>query len=632
MLSCIGALALVGTVAAAGASVTTVSGQRSGDVDTVTEDSSALDVDGFFLRIPGAAVRRDGGPLAPVRPLLRGLGGSRLQASVLGLAQGGLVAGDLDLALLPLALGRSRVDVGAGDAFGGSLDLMPARDTFLSLHVGSLNTLQAQGRAHLTTETGHVTVAADGGTSSGDFSFVADNARGDLGPVLTRANNDQQRFNLAVVGEERLAAPDPLPGQLHLDALAVVGLHRGGIAGLATAPLLLRQSTERLGAQSRLRWRLADLESTTTVAGRFDNTSITDPADTEARGLSALGGELRQGLTSQFLRSETFRGRGNVAIGLGTIAAVVDDGSVGSAALHFQRLQRDASAKLQLAWSLDHQHTLAVDTRGAVANVVDARSDGSPRADDLDFAAFLPSGGLRIHLQRKSAPTLNTQHNGTNAIDAFVGVTHASRAPTLDERFAPRGLVVGNPKLAPEQVNEMEVGVAVHPRSNIDVSAVAHASRLDDAIVYVNANAFEIRPENTGAADRVGLDLGATIRPWPLLSLDVVANLLHSAVVATGSPLPGAPPFALLTSAVIGDAFTHVGITVTSRGAAPSTLFGTLPSPATTLVALTGTVAIDEHLALTARVDNAFDVQTARDTNLIPLPGRLLFVGLEVRP
>jgi alanyl aminopeptidase len=57
----------------------------------------------------------------------------------------------------------------------------------------------------------------------------------------------------------------------------------------------------------------------------------------------------------------------------------------------------------------------------------------------------------------------------------------------------------------------------------------------------------------------------------------------------------------------------------------------------------TGAWAMGEDSLMSARrirepienrgdVDNAFDVRTARDQNLLPLPGRLAFVGLEVRP
>ena len=36
-------------------------------------------------------------------------------------------------------------------------------------------------------------------------------------------------------------------------------------------------------------------------------------------------------------------------------------------------------------------------------------------------------------------------------------------------------------------------------------------------------------------------------------------------------------------------------------------------------------------VGLTVQVNNALDVQAATDVNLLPLPGRLVFVGLEVR-
>ncbi|HEY1099192.1 MAG TPA: TonB-dependent receptor, partial [Myxococcota bacterium] len=115
--------------------------------------------------------------------------------------------------------------------------------------------------------------------------------------------------------------------------------------------------------------------------------------------------------------------------------------------------------------------------------------------------------------------------------------------------------------------------------------------------------------------------------------VDVVVNMLASVVTATLAPLPTAPPWTLRTALRVGDDEAFVEGIVVGRGAAPSTIFGTLPSGAYALVSLTTRLPLgDGGLAVRATVDNAFDVTTARDANQLPLPGRLLFVGLEVRP
>jgi outer membrane receptor protein involved in Fe transport len=122
------------------------------------------------------------------------------------------------------------------------------------------------------------------------------------------------------------------------------------------------------------------------------------------------------------------------------------------------------------------------------------------------------------------------------------------------------------------------------------------------------------------------------VDPHRLLQLSTTANVLVSRVDVTGAPLPLAPAFsswtALRAGAVDGPRITTV---VRHRGGAASNLFGTLRAPAYTLVDVIGVWPVTGRLSLSVALTNALDVQTARDANLLPLPGRQVFFSLEVR-
>jgi outer membrane receptor protein involved in Fe transport len=99
--------------------------------------------------------------------------------------------------------------------------------------------------------------------------------------------------------------------------------------------------------------------------------------------------------------------------------------------------------------------------------------------------------------------------------------------------------------------------------------------------------------------------------------------------------LPGAPPFVLRQVTHVGGTAGAVGfagldVVVSGRGASASTLFGTLLAPGFVMVDLIGRYPLSPAVGIKATVENAFDVTDARDSNLLPLPGRLFFVALEV--
>jgi outer membrane receptor protein involved in Fe transport len=191
--------------------------------------------------------------------------------------------------------------------------------------------------------------------------------------------------------------------------------------------------------------------------------------------------------------------------------------------------------------------------------------------------------------------------------------------------------VLGNAKLTPERANDVEATVA-WASTILSVRAAAFAGHLDDAIVYVNRDAFTVEPVNTGGVWRAGGEVRVAVTPTSWSALDVVGSALASRLDATGAALP-APPFASRIAVRLGDdEGPHARVVVRSRATTPSNLFGTLSAPGTTLVDVVGSWPLASNLRVALSIENALDVLDARDTNLLPLPGRQVFASLEVRP
>ncbi len=576
------------------------------DTDDVVNGDTAV------LGVPGVALARDGGPLSSSRPLLRGLGGPRLLVDIAGVGFIDPVAGAVDLGLLPLSLGRADVDVGgAGGALGGTLSLRGSPGSRLQLVVGELSTLQLGGRLQVPLEAGNAVAAVDVGTSRGDFPFVTGGVDGGL--PLVRTNNDQQRARAVVITDVGGDAPATIEGRLRARVVAAGSVHDGGIPGFATAPLDLRghSALGSVGAvvehhHDRRRARLSAAmtgsdRSTSDATGSADSDRITGHAVTVGLGVD-----------------DTVVDTADFSVGLGVEVGASRADVDGVARRH----QGGAAASGRLQVPLPHAWQVRVDGRCAVQVLGDDDHVGpTTTTTTASTATWLPTGSVRA--------TIGPEHN---RLATFVGVSHAARAPTLDERFAPAGFLLAAPDLAAEQVTDGEVGVRLAlPDTRMLVAATVFASWLDDAIVVVNDNAFQVRPRNTGPATRAGSELLLVTSPHALLRTETAATLLWSQVQATDAPLPTAPPVSLRTAITVGDDDAFTRATITARGAAPSTIFGTLPSVPYTLVDLMARVPLSAAVGLTVQVNNALDVQTATDVNLLPLPGRLVFVGLEVR-
>ncbi len=627
---------------------TTVRARRPADLDDVRiDEAAAVAPEEALLAVPGVSLVRSGGPLSPVRPVVRGLSGSRLDVSVLGLSFTDPAAGDVDAGLWPWALGSVDVDVGAGGAIGGALGgalggsvamKRPPPGLVGNVTAGALSTFS--GALRVVGDGGRRGVAVSAGSTRGDFAYVAlDAGEQRTGrAAAVRENNDQRRGSLSAWAEVPLSDDvDDANAAVVVRAAAVASAHEGGIPGFSTAPFTDLRGRRSLAAGGLgLTARLAPLlgigadDVDDTLGRAFVDVDVSGQGSERVTGEHGLGGFFGAPADdASRLAGTRVAARGRLrgrlwADDAGAVdGAVVVEGARADIADAARRHELAAGTTLSLRaplWSL----VGGLDVDGAARLLADTDAVDAAGADR--GPVLLPTGSVRLSLARRG-------------LVGFVGVTRAARAPTLDERFAPQGFLLGNPALQPEVVSEAEVGVVVTlvaPVNEIGegmrvrVRAVGHGSIVDDAIVLVNRSAFAVVPENTGPARRAGVDLGATLRPLPALELGVTASLLHSEVLATHAPLPSAPPFLLRTVGRVFDERASVDVVVTARGESASTLFGTLRAPGFALLDLIGRWSLADNLALTATLQNALDERGARDVNLLPLPGRLFFLSLEV--
>lgn len=589
-------LVCTGVAGQAAAPSTTVSAPRPAQIDdaqgALGGDAVALGAPEDALLALGAVLLHDGGPFAPSRVAVRGLSGARLAASFDGLVLDDPAGLHVDTALLPWAFADvAAVESGAatapGGALGGALRLTRVDPTQTGLRarvlVGDLSSARAQGLVTTALPGGALAAGVDAATTRGDFSFLPTGAApgASAHTHLVRANDDHHRTSAMASAQTRV-------GDLTLDGLVLAAAHAGGIPGFALAP------TRGLRGEDGL------------VAGRVGATIAMGTASLRVHGGGRGSHRATEGprdARSAVQSSELGAAVAAAGVPLGDdvnadLTVHASDATVRAPALTHQRVRAGAG--------------VATRARLGPARLV-LRAEGEALSD----VQPLLSGEARVELGGPLAASL--------------GVARAERAPTVAELYAPGGLVLGNPELTPERAHDVELALAYRPGRVLWARAVGFVGLIDDAIAYLNRNAFEIAPVNTGPAWRAGVESFLTVEPARWCGLESTITVLASRVDATGAPLPLAPPWTSRLALRAGDVDAlHGSAVVRARGAASSNAYGTLVAPAVALVDVAVRAPLGPGLWASAALTNALDVQDARDQNQLPLPGRVWLVGLEV--
>lgn len=588
------ALALALPTQGGGEPSTTVSAPRPADIDDargdLAGDALALQGPEDALSALGATLVHDGGPLAPSRVMVRGLGGARLALSFDDVALGDPTGAHLDAALLPWAFADSLVvDSGPGAGLGGAVRLSSAagapRGGRARLLVGALDTVRLSGQASTPLPEGWLRAGAELASTRGDFAFNPVGAAGGDTDELTlvRVNNDRQRATALVDGATRW-------GPLQVDGLLLAAGHRGGIPGFALAPTRsLRGEDGLLAGRVGARVVTGSASLGASLSGRGVHRATEGPADPR----SAV-----QSSAATLAVTAT-----RVPLGDEVIADIETHASTTGARADAQRFERlEAGARVA-----------ARTTLGPVR--LRLHADGRALTD----AGPLFGGELRVE--------------AGDTVRGSLSLARASRAPTLEELYAPAGFLRGNAALKPELAHDLEGAVAFQPGRLLAARAVAFAGRLDEAIVYLNDNAYEVAPHNTGTAWRAGLDVFMTLEVLPWCGLEAALGALASRLDATGAPLPLAPPWSSRGTLRLGPlGGPQLAATLRARGPVSSNHFGTLVAPAQALVDVVARAPLTQHLWASAALTNALDARDARDQNQLPLPGRLWSLALEVSP
>jgi hypothetical protein len=541
--------------------------------------------------LPEVTLLRTGGPLAPARVDIRGLSGPRLGVSVAGLELGGPSSGLIDVGLVPwTGLAATTVRPGpSSGALGGRLLFEPLDASWpraaARVGAGSLRTLELGLAAGAPFADGSVLVALDAARTDGNFVFRPSSPTGELRPPTTRLNNDQLRAAAMVGARTRI---------LGLDAsvLGLLGGREGGIPGFAAAPTDTLRGRRGIaggrvtvGQRHRLWGSVVDAEAHASARVQHRGTRPASRRYWQAVNASSLSAGLRGAATEL-----PWGARLNASVDVERLAIVEQP---------FRRTGVHASTSAAIAPWAWWQVTAAL--RGAWL------SDVGP----------LWGGALTTSL-------------GPRWLRVGASLSRAPRAPTLDELYAPSGLVVGNPDLGPEAANELEAFITTRPSRLFHARVAVFGGRLDDAILLVNRNAFEIAATNTGGLWRAGAEGELRLAPHRLVALSASGRWLGSRLDLTGAPLPVTPPLSGTTSLRLGaERGPHARLQTRFRSSSTGSLYGTVPVPGYVLTDLVGRWPISRHFLLVATLSNLFDTLSARDLNGLPLPGRQLFAAVE---
>ena len=122
-----------------------------------------------------------------------------------------------------------------------------------------------------------------------------------------------------------------------------------------------------------------------------------------------------------------------------------------------------------------------------------------------------------------------------------IGMRQKARVPSLLEMYAPQGFVLGNEALEPEKTQDLFADLSL-ARDRFGFSASYLYAQSSQLIFYVNRNAYELYPVNTGETLRQNLSLTSYFKPSSTLLFKAGYDAFDTEVKATQAPLPGIPP------------------------------------------------------------------------------------------
>ncbi|MEE2900796.1 MAG: TonB-dependent receptor [Myxococcota bacterium] len=556
------------------------------------EDVQGRSLADLLERVAGTRATNFGGPLLSKAIQIRGGSAAQTEVIIAGVPQRTPFAMGIDLSLLTLnhieEIKVVRGGTTLGSAMGGAVyassrttDSVPGAS--FTIRYGSLDRtdLEAIVRA------GNLVVSTAYRRSLGNFEFDS-KLSGLPTQRKIRSNNDAQTGQLLMSGQHKFL------GGIFGHNLTV-GIRESGVAGFETQPT---EFTRDFRGQTQLRtfWKNDKTRLSSFFHGMLIDYSKSDTGEK---------------LSETMFHSYGLDGSTRVQVGSHTITPEVFISRISSDSTeHGIRARVESWMKLQ-----DEFTFINVDWLAQIKTYWDS-----------DFGFQLqPSMGGTLYL------------SDTWLWRSSLG--RAFRAPTLDELYHPtQNGYSGNPSLQPESSWEIETGLRWLWARNAQVDFVGYFRQMDDLILALNRNAFEIRPENTDEASITGVEIESSYglpTKFVELALFASAAFMWTRSEVTGEPLPTRPtlsgyfearlkaPQAALNAFELYSSWRGLSSTTTN-------LQGTLEMPSYHRVDAGATYEIFPGAMFSLSVTNILDDKGLMTVNKLPLPGRQFLASLRV--
>tara|TARA_B100000683_G_scaffold77023_1_gene76037 strand:- start:1143 stop:2975 length:1833 start_codon:yes stop_codon:yes gene_type:complete len=558
--------------------------------DLITpEDRNSATPERQVSRLRGVALSRFGGPLEPTQTLMQGFSGDRIGVFWDGFALEDPSGGYADLSQIPFfAAQKVWGEWQQSSKIGGELHLTTAKSDASRWRMAYLSGDQGTQRwqmqvQHQPTEHLKSFSAFQAAKTDGDFTFQPKSQQSEL-PWEIRGNNDQARQTLLQWNEFKTK-------HLKQTLLLLYHNHEGGIPGFAANPFPdLRGQNESwlVGAKTQwpqlvrglsLRMQLRGLRRQT-----FFQSNPFAPSEVTSHNTQwSLAYQKAFAPLSLVLKSQT-------QIQLRQI----ETSPISQRIFYFPLSLQQSLLDNFLIWQLWGQ--------------VLWQSNQDPQ----------PMGGAKIKM------------NFTESFWFQLGGHQKTRLPSLQEMYAPAGFVLGNPDLEPERTSDIFADLGIQT-PHLHITGSLFYAQSDELIFYVNKNAFELAPINTGSTERWLAALKGVSAINENLLLQAGYDAFYSEMNATSAPLPGVPPHRLWAKLSLGATLpTQIHVHHAYRSETTGDLYGNLKLAPYHLTDIQVEHAIDSNFRLYLNVDNIFNVGYARDIYFLPLPGRQIFTSIEV--
>jgi iron complex outermembrane receptor protein len=251
----------------------------------------------------------------------------------------------------------------------------------------------------------------------------------------------------------------------------------------------------------------------------------------------------------------------------------------------------------------------------------DALSDAASPNKTVDLAKF-----AHPVLQPSMAAAYSQVLHKNLALD--LGAGRSFRAPSFFEQYgAPGAYFCANKNLEPETGVQADVALRWQRHKN-QARLGIFVARMNQTILLLNRNAYELRPENTGPLWRSGLEASAELAWSGGFGQSWRAEYLWTRLDVSGRQLPNTPALRFYSRTFWQHKITGWPIRLKSyvqagaRSGSSGNLFGELMMAPQATVDAGLAIKLDESNSVSCQLRNIFDAQSRVDLRQVPLPGR----------